>query len=97
MIFWTSMDQFGLNKKNHDFRNVNIHMKHNDNEEGLQILDMLEALGLTQQVNFTTHTKGNILYLVLTEAACDFNITSVNHRQFPSAHCLVIISLTIQN
>ena len=46
-------------------------MKDNDNEDGLQFSDMIEALGLTQWVNSPTYTEDNILDLVLTEAVCD--------------------------
>ena len=54
---------------------------------------MIESLGLIQWVNFPIYTKSNILVLVLTEAVCDFNITSVNQGQFLPDNCLVITYL----
>ena len=75
------------------FRNFNAHVKDNDNEDGLQFPDMTEALGLNTMGTFLTHTKGNILHLVLIDAVCDFNSTSVNQGQFLSDLCSVITSL----
>ena len=60
----------------------NIYVKDNNNEDGLQFSNMIEALGLTQWVNFPTHNKGNTLDLIWTGTVSDFNIFNVNQGQF---------------
>ena len=70
-----------------------MHVKDNDDEDGLQFSEMIEALGLTQWVNFPTHNQGKTLDLILTEIVSNFNITSVNQGQFLSDHCSVITFL----
>ena len=62
-------------------------MKDNDGEDGLQFSDMIEALSLTQCMNFPTHNKGNTLNLILTGIVSDFNIITVSQGQFLSDHC----------
>ena len=63
---------------------VNMHVKDNDDEDGLQISDMIEALGLTQWMNFPTHNKGSTLdlHVILTGTVSDFSIISVNQEKF---------------
>ena len=85
-----------------EYRNImisghfSLHVKDNDNDDGLQFSNIIQVLGLKQWVNFPSHTKGNIIDLVLTEAICCFNITSVNQGHFLSDHCSVMTFMDYQ-
>ena len=63
-----------------DHRNIlilgdfNIHVNSKDNPDAEVFSGMMEALGLNQHTNFSTHRSGNILDLVFTEVISSLKV-----------------------
>ena len=85
-----------------DCRNIillgdfNMHIEDSSDTEAQTFAESVEALGLTQHVNFTTHVEGNILDLVYTKMVSAVKITSCKQGPFFSDHCLILCETTIE-
>ena len=64
--------------------------------DAIILKDTLMALGLTQHVTTSTHAKGNILDLILTEEAANIKLASCQVGPFLSDHKLVSAVLNIK-
>ena len=71
----------------------NIHI--NKNDPDAQIFDIIEALGLTQHVQFETHRAGNTLNLVHSELASKLLISSCLPGPTLSDHKVVEFTVSI--
>ena len=74
----------------------NMHINDMSSNNVVIFNDTLMALGLTQYVTNSTHTKGNILDLILTEEATSIKLTSQQVGPFLSDHKLVSGILNIR-
>ena len=54
-------------------------------------------MGLDEHVDFSTHTNGNYLDLVITEAIEDIQVLSCKQRPFISDHCIVKVVINENN
>ena len=52
----------------------NIHVNNKDDPDAKVFSDMMEALGLNQHINFSTHRSDNTLDLVFTEAISSLKV-----------------------
>ena len=76
--------------------NFNIHIKDMSSNDAIIFQDTLTALGLTQHVTTSTHTKGNILDFIFTEEAGSIKLTSCQVGTFLMDHKLVSAVLNIK-
>jgi exonuclease III len=67
----------------------NLRINDDTEIESQMFIDAMYALGLNQQVTFTTHQKGNILDLIFTEHLSLVKNSSCSQRPFLSDHCVV--------
>ena len=63
--------------------------------KGRRLLDTIEEEGLAQLVDFTTHDKGNMLDLVITNCADKVLSVSDDGKLANSDHCIISIELSI--
>ena len=75
------------------FGDFNILVNSTENPDASQFLDFIEALGLSNHVNFQTHTKGNTLDLILTECLSGFSVLKIQPGTFISDHKMIIADL----
>ncbi|KAK3101096.1 hypothetical protein FSP39_000910 [Pinctada imbricata] len=68
----------------------NLHIN-TENNFTSDFQDSLFAMGLEQHVNFSTHTGGNILDLVITESVRGVELLSCQQGPFISDHCVIKI------
>ena len=75
----------------------NIHIS-NEGDDGATIFnDSIEALGLYQHVTFPTHTRQNVLDLLLiSEVNKSINILTTAQGPYLSDHCAVVSTLNIK-
>ena len=57
--------------------NFHLHVNNKEGNDVQQFLDMLEALGLHQLVEFATYKHGNILDHVIVESASDVKMSNL--------------------
>ena len=69
---------------------VNIHLNDKSDHNAEVLNDTLQALGLIQHVDFYTHTAGNILDVVITEAGSNISVTKCVPGPFLSDHRAVV-------
>ena len=73
----------------------NLHVNNKEDNDAQQILDMLEASGLHQLVEFITHKHGNILDFVIVESASNVKISNLKRGLFLSDNCVVFGELNL--
>ena len=56
--------------------------------------DMMEALGLDQHTNFSTHRSGNILDLVFTEVISSLKVLECSEGSYMSDHKAIHITIS---
>ena len=74
----------------------NIHINNGQDNEANIISDIMEAMGLQQYVEFTTHKLGNILDLVFTEVTGKLKVTKGTPGPFLSDHWTVECQLSVR-
>ena len=74
----------------------NMHINDMNSNDAIIFKDTLMALSLTQHVTTSTHAKGNILDLILTEEAASIKLTSCQVGPFLSDHKLVSAVLNMR-
>ena len=75
----------------------NIHINNsNKDDDASTFLETIEALGLQQHVNFSTHRKSYTLDLVLTESFSRIIIKSCTQGSFLSDYCVVLCQTSIK-
>ena len=67
----------------------NIHFDMPDNHSTVRFIEILNHFGLTNHVNFPTHTSGHILDIFITRDSDRINIPFMERRSFISDHCLI--------
>ena len=67
----------------------NIHVNDVENADARQFLDVMEALGFDQLVDFCTHKSGNILDLMFTCIGNKIKCGNIKLNGFISDHCLI--------
>ena len=55
----------------------NLHVNNKLDTDAQQFIDMVEASGLKQLINFLTYNQGNTLDLIITELAAEVQIKNV--------------------
>ena len=73
-----------------------MHINDRNSNDAIIFQDTLMALGPTQHVTSSTHVKGNILDLILTEEASIIKLTSCQVGSFLSDHNLVSEVLNVK-
>ena len=73
----------------------NLHVNNREDNDAQQFLDMLEASGLHQLVEFMTHKHSNILDLVIVESASDVKLSNLKKGPFLSDHRMVFGELNL--
>ena len=69
--------------------NFNLHVNDKSHTDAQQFIDMIEASGMKQWINFPRHKQGNTLDLIITELAAEVQI-----KMYVVAHIyLTIVSL----
>ena len=74
----------------------NMHLNNINPNNAIIFKDTLTALGVIQHVTTSTHAKGNILDLILTEEAASLKLTSCQVGPFLSDYKLVSAVLDIK-
>ena len=82
--------------KNIILGDFNMHINDINSNDAIIFKDTLMALGLTQLVTTSTHAKGNILDLILTEEAARIKLTSCQVGPFLSGHNMVSAVIIIK-
>ena len=83
-----------------DHRNIlilgdfNIHVNSKDDPDEEVFSDMMEALGLDQHTNFSTHRRGNILDLVFTEVISSLKVLECSEGSYMSDHKAIHITIS---
>ena len=73
--FLDFMSELQLSKKNIVILcNFNLHVNDKSDTDAQQFIDMVEASGKKQWIDFATHKQGNILDLIITELAVEVQI-----------------------
>ena len=67
----------------------NLHMNNPNDDNAANLIDCMTALGMSQQVHFTTHKSGNTLDLIFIEDFSDLHIKSCIQGNFISDHCVI--------
>ena len=67
----------------------NLHMNNPNDDNAANLIDCMTALGMSQQVHFTTHKLGNTLDLIFIEDFSDLHIKSCTQDDFISDHCVI--------
>ena len=87
---------FNINTKYPIFLgDFNIHWGDEVDGNAASFADIVEALGLTQYVQFPTHNRNNILDLVISKATTNNFICEVLPGPYISDHLAVQVSLHI--
>ena len=58
-------------------------------------IDMVEASGMKQWINFPTHKQGNTLDLIITELAAEVQIKNVYCEPYISDYCIITCTCNI--
>ena len=72
----------------------NLHVNDAQNEDAIQFLSAMDALGFEQRVNFCTHKDGNTLDLVFTSYLHRMELKDICSGQFLSDHCTILLNLS---
>ena len=75
--------------------NFNIHINSKDDPDAEVFSDMMEALGLDQHTNFSTHRSGNILDLVFTEVISSLKVLECSEGSYMSDHKAIHITISV--
>ena len=72
----------------------NIHVNKKDDPDAEVFSDMMEALGLNQHINFSTHRSDNTLDLEFTKAISSLKVLECGERSHISDHKAIHITLS---
>ena len=67
----------------------NLHTNNPNDDNAANLIDCMTALGMSQQVHFTTHKLGNTLDLIFIEDFSDLHIKSCTQGEFISDDCVI--------
>jgi hypothetical protein len=73
----------------------NLHVYDLDDADARIFADLLESFGLVQHVNFTTHTSGHCLDLIITRSSNDIIVMSPRPSLLLSDHCFIQCTFAI--
>ena len=74
----------------------NLHVNDQDDEDGQNFSDFMEASGLKQHSMISTHKTNNALNLIFTEIISDISVEAVETASYISYHCPIIATLNIK-
>ena len=74
---------------------INLHLLNDDDPNSDTFNTSLDALGLIQHVSFTTHTKGNMLDVVVSEINSRVEVTNCTRGPLLSDHHAIEFNLSI--
>ena len=73
----------------------NLHVNDKSDTDAQQFIDMVEASGMKQWINFPTHKQGNTLDLIITELAAEVQIKNIYCGPYISDHCIITCTCNI--
>ena len=73
----------------------NLHVNNENDDDSMNFLEMMLALGLKQNVTFNTHKSGNTLDLIFTETNSTITVKSVYKGEQLLDHSMVHIVLSL--
>ena len=73
----------------------NLHVNDISDTNAQQFIDMVEASGLKQWIDFRTHKQGNTLDLIITELAAEVQIKNVYSGPYISDHWIITCTFNI--
>ena len=73
----------------------NLHVNDKSDTDAQQFIDMDEASGMKQLIDFPTHKQGNTLDLINTELAAEVKIKNVYCGPYISYHCIITCTCNI--
>ena len=74
----------------------NLHVNNENDDDSMNFLEMMLALGLKQNVMFDTHKSGNTLDLIFTETESKITVKSVYKGEQLSDHSIVHMVISLQ-
>ena len=74
----------------------NLHVNNENDDDSMNFLEMILALGLKQNVMFDTHKSGNTLVLILTETESKITVKSVYKGEQLLDHSIVYMVPSLQ-
>ena len=74
----------------------NLHVNNENDDDSMNFLEMMLALGLKQNVTFDTHKSGNTLDLIFPETESKITVKSVNKGEQLLDHSIVCMVLSLQ-
>ena len=74
----------------------NLHVNNENDDDCMNVLEMMLALGLKQNVMFDTHKLGNTLDLIFTETESKITVKSVYKGEQLLDHSIVHMVLSLQ-
>ena len=69
--------------------NFSLHVNDKSDTDAQQFIDMVEASGMKQLIDFQTHKQENTLDLIITELAAEVQIKNVYCGPYISDHCII--------
>ena len=75
--------------------NFNLHVNEKSDTDAQQFIDMVEASGLKQWIDFPTLKHGNTFDLIITELAAGVQIKNVQCGPYISDHCMITCTFNI--
>ena len=74
---------------------LNIHLNNHEDNEAMQFIDSVTALGLTHKVKYGTHIKGNLLDHIYVESNLNFILENINVGELISDHHWITANISI--
>ena len=94
--FLDFMGELQLSSKNiFILGDFNLHINDKLDTDAHQFIDMVEASGMKQLINFPKHKQGNTLDLIITELAAQVQIKNVYCGPYISDHCIITCTCNI--
>ena len=75
--------------------NFNLHVNDKSDTDTQQFIDMVEASGMKNLIDFPTHKQGNTLDLIITELAAEDQIKNACCGPYISDHCIITCTCNI--
>ena len=73
----------------------NLHVNDKSDTDAQQFIDMVEASGRKQWIDFPTHKQGNTSDLIITEVAVEVQIKNIYCGPYISDHCIITCTCSI--
>ena len=94
--FLDFMSDLQLESRNIDILgNFNLHVNDKLDTDAQQFIDMVEASGMKQWIDFPTHKQGEHFTLIITKLAAEVQIKNVCCGLYISDHCIITCTCSI--